>query len=240
MKTHARLIGIAFVTVSALTALAGCGTEKLSGDEVAAEVRAEVLKPRGISSARVRCPKETEATKDTSILCTVADRDANKGVVVATVIDDDADLGRYRPDLDTLQIAIVERKAAEAGRAKGVQGKVNCPNTTEPKRGATHSCTANIRNSGLGVVIVTQRDQAASNVEVKVQRRRLRTIQIERNISRAVRKQGINADVRCPPHVTSQKGETFECKVRNPANGRELTVVATQKDDVGNFDLKVK
>jgi hypothetical protein len=88
-------------------------------------------------------------------------------------------------------------------------------------------------------VLVTQKD-AASNVEVRVQRRRLRTAQIERNISKAVRKQGINAQVKCPARVTSQKGKTFECKVRNPANGRELTIVATQKDDEGNFDLKTK
>lgn len=240
MKTYARLIGIALVTVSTLTALAACGTEKLSDDEVAREVRAEVLKPRGIARARVKCPKETEATKDTTILCTVADRDRNKGVVVATVTDEDGDLGRYRPDVDRLQIAVVERNAAEAGREKGIKGKVDCPNTKEPKSGATHFCTANIRDSGVGVVIVTQKDQAASNVEVKVQRRRLRTVQIERNISKAVRKQGINAAVKCPAHVTSQKGKTFECKVRNPANGRELTIVATQKDDLGNFDLEVK
>jgi hypothetical protein len=48
------------------------------------------------------------------------------------------------------------------------------------------------------------------------------------------------AVVQCPKRVTSEKGKTFSCTVRNPANGKTLTVVATQQDDLGNFDLKVK
>jgi hypothetical protein len=158
---------------------------------------------------------------------------------VATVVDDHGDLGRYRPEIVRLQMAVLERKAAAAGRSQGVEGKVDCPETTAPRRGATHFCTAKIRNSGVGVVVVRQKDRP-SNVDVTVRPRRLRTIAIERNILRALRKQGINAHVKCPSRVPSLKGRSFECEVKTAPNGRELTVVATQKDELGTFDLEVK
>ncbi len=227
------------LTGGAVVGLAACGTEKVSDADVAKAVRAEVLTPRGITGARVKCPTETEAKKDAAIKCSVADRDKNRGTVTATVLDEDGKLGRYQSDVDKLQMAVIERKAAEEGEADGIDGKVACPDSTKPKKGATFFCTADIENSGFGVVVVTQEDEA-SNVDVKVQRRRLRTAQIERNITRAVRKQVSGASVSCPGRVTSQKGKTFKCTVRNPANGKTLTVVATQTDDVGNFSLKVK
>ena len=239
MTNHARSGGIALLAISALAGLAGCGTEKLSDTDVAADVKKGALAPRGITGARVRCPDETEAKKDAKIRCSASDADRNRGTVTATVLDEDGKLGRYKADVDKLQLAVVEKNAAEAGSSKGIDGDVSCPGGTKPKKGAIFFCTADIEGSGTGIVLVTQKD-AASNVDVKVQRRRLRTVQIERNISRAVRKQGINADVKCPPRVTSQKGKTFRCKVTNPANGREITIVATQKDDEGNFDLKAK
>jgi hypothetical protein len=187
----------------------------------------------------VKCPAETEAKKDAAIKCSVVDKDKNRGTVTATVLDEDGKLGRYQSDVDKLQMAVIEKKAAEEGEADGIDGKVACPDSTEPKKGATFFCTADIENSGFGVVVVTQEDEA-SNVDVKVQRRRLRTAQIERNITKAVRKQVSGASVSCPARVTSQKGKKFECTVKNPANGKTLTVVATQTDDVGNFRLKVK
>jgi hypothetical protein len=239
MKSYARSGGIGLIAVFALTGLAACGTEKLSDKDVAAGVRNQALAPRGITGARVTCPAETEAKRDEKIRCSVSDADKNKGTVTATVLDEDGKLGRYKADVDKLQVAVVEKKATAAGSSKGIDGDVDCPDTTKPKKGAIYFCTADIRGSGIGIVLVTQKD-AASNVEVKVQRRRLRTAQIERNISKAVRKQGINADVKCPRRVTSQKGKTFTCKVRNPANGREIRIVATQKDDEGNFDLEAK
>ena len=237
MKTHA---GPALVAVCALTGLAACGTEKLSDTDVADDVRTKVLAPRGITGARIKCPAETEAKKDKKIRCTVTDKDKNKGSVTATVLDEDGKLGRHKADVDKLQLAVVEKQAAETGRAKGIEGDVDCPEGLKPKKGAVHICTADIEGSGTGIVLITQKDVAASDLEVTVRRRRLRTAEIERNISKAVRKQGINADVTCPKRVVSQKGKSFECKVVNPANGRELTIVATQKDDAGNFDLKTK
>ncbi len=219
--------------------LVACGTEKVKDADVAKAVNTDVLVPRGIAGARVTCPAETEAKEDAAIKCAVTDRDKHRGSVTATVLDEDGKLGRYQSDVDKLQMAVIETKAAEEGEADGIDGKVACPDTTKPKKGATFFCTANIENSGFGVVIVTQEDEA-SNVDVKVQRRRLRTAQIERKITTAVRKQVCGASVSCPDRVTSQKGKTFECRVKNPANGRALTVVATQTDDVGNFRLKVK
>lgn len=58
MTSYARAGGIAVVAVFALTGLAACGTERLSGKDVAAEARSKVLAPRGIIGARVRCPAE--------------------------------------------------------------------------------------------------------------------------------------------------------------------------------------
>ncbi len=77
MKSYAGPGGIA-LAVSALTGLAACGTERLSGKDLAAEVRTNVLAPRGITGARVRCPAETEAEKDARIRCSVADAQKNK------------------------------------------------------------------------------------------------------------------------------------------------------------------
>jgi hypothetical protein len=239
MKVSLRPTALVVMAGLAATALAACGNEKVQDADVAKAVRAEVLVPRGITGARVKCPAETEAKKDAAIKCTVTDKDKNRGSVTATVLDEDGRLGRYQSDVDKLQMAVIETKAAEEGEADGIDGKVSCPDSTKPKEGATFFCTADIEDSGFGVVIVTQEDEA-SNVDVKVQRRRLRTAQIERNITRAVRKQVSGASVSCPDRVTSQKGKTFECTVRNPANGKSLTVVATQTDDAGNFRLKVK
>ena len=227
------------MVIFSTAALAACGTEKLSDKEVAAEVKSKVLSPRGISGARVRCPAEAEAKKGAKIRCSVSDPDKNRGTVTGTVLDEDGKLGRYRADVGKLQMAVIERNAAKAGRSKGIEGEVECPDSAKAKKGAIHFCTADIRGSGVGIVLVTQKD-TSSNVGVKVQRRRLRTAQIESKIAKAVSKQGINADVKCPPRVTSQKGKTFECSVTNPANGRQITVVATQKDDAGNFAVRVK
>ena len=85
-------------------------------------------------------------------------------------------------------------------------------------------------------------DQTAedSSVRVRLQKRKLSTSQIEANITKAVKKRGIDAQVDCPNKVTSQKGSVFRCTVRNPANGKQITIVATQKDSEGNFDLKVE
>jgi hypothetical protein len=239
MTTMFRCMALVAFTGASTTGLAACGTEKVSDADVAKAVKAEVLVPRGITVARVKCPAETEAKRDAAIKCSVVDKDKNRGTVTATVLDEDGKLGRYQADVDKLQMAVIETKAAEEGEAAGIKGKVVCPDNTKPKKGATFFCTADIENSGFGVVVVTQEDEA-SDVDVKVQRRRLRTAQIERNITRAVRKQVSGASVSCPPRVTSQKGKTFECTVRNPANGKSLTVVATQTDDLGNFKLKVK
>lgn len=239
MKVSFRLIALVAMAGVSTTALAACGTEKVKDTDVVKAVRADVLVPRGITGARVRCPAETEAKKDAAIKCTVRDKDKNRGSVTATVLDEDGKLGRYQSEVDKLQMAVIETKAAEEGEADGIDGKVTCPDSTKPKKGATFFCTADIENSGFGVVVVTQEDEA-SNVDVKVQRRRLRTAKIERNITKAVRKQVSGASVKCPARVTSEKGKSFECTVRNPANGKSLTVVATQTDDIGNFKLKVK
>jgi hypothetical protein len=239
MPMLSRVAATAVTTAALAAGLSACGTEKVSDADVAKAVKSDVLAPRGITGARVKCPAETEAKKDAAIKCSVRDKGKRRGTVTATVLDEQGKLGKFQADVDPMQMAVIETKAAEEGQAHGVEGKVTCPDNTKPKKGATFFCTANIKNSGFGVVVVTQEDEA-SNVDVKVQRRKLRTAQIERKIQAAVRKQVAGAVVSCPSRVTSQKGKSFRCTVRNPANGKTLTVVATQTDDLGNFSLKLQ
>jgi hypothetical protein len=222
----------------AMTVLAACGTKELSSKDVAKDVQTDVLAPRGVKGATVTCPKKTKAEKGKKVKCSVRGSDGSKGTVTATVKDEDGNLGAYKPDLKKVQLAVIEKNASEAGRSKGISGKVNCPTASEPKKGALYFCTANISGSGFGVVILTQTN-TAGDVSVRVQKRKLRTRQIEASIRKELTKQGITATVSCPSRVTSQKGSKFSCRLK-AANGRSATVVATQKDSAGNFSLKVK
>ena len=229
----------ATTVVAAVLGLSACGTEKLSDSEVSDEIEQKVLAPKGITGARVKCPKETEAKKDAKIPCTVTDSEGNKGRVTATVVDEDGKL-RLDPDVDDLQRAVVEKNAAREAASKGAGGKVDCAEATKPKKGAIYFCTTDIKGSGTGTVLVTQKDERG-NVNVVVRKRRITTGKIEKQIGAAVKKQqGIDASVDCPSNIQSRIGAKFSCKVTNPANGRSVTIVATQKDTEGNFSLKVK
>jgi hypothetical protein len=237
MNTKTRRGTVVLAGALAAVSLAACGTKEISADDAAKDVKLNVLTPRGIT-ATVTCPDKTKAEKDKTIKCTVKDSDGNRGTVVATIEDDKGKLGGYTSDVKKLQLAVIEKNAAETGASKGISGKVNCPSSTEPKKGAVFFCTAKITGSGFGVVLVRQTD-AASKVDVTVQKRKLRTRQIEGNIRSALTKRGITATVTCPAKVTSQKGSTFTCTIK-AANGRSLKVVATQKDSEGNFSLDVQ
>ena len=234
---------LALVALAALLVAAGisaCGTKKLSDTEVADEVKSKALAPKGVTNANVRCPKETEAKKDAKISCSVTDEDRNTGTVVATVVDDDGKLGKFGGDTAALQRAVIERNAATEARSKGATGDVSCGKGTKPKQGAIYFCTTNISGSGRGIVLVTQKNERG-DVEVRVQKRRITTAKIEKQIGAEYKKQaGISVTVDCPSKVQSKVGATFSCKVTNPANGRSQTIVATQKDTQGNFSLKVK
>jgi hypothetical protein len=238
MKTIPPRALLAVAACLALLGLAACGTTKLEGPEVASQVKSQALEPIGLGDSTVKCPAETEAKVNAKIECDVTSG-KDKGTVTATVIDEEGKLGKYKTETKEIQSALIEKNAAEEGSSDGVSGNVECPDTTEPKKGAIYFCTAKIRGSGTGIVIVNQESEAG-DVSVRVQRRKLRTAQIEANITKEVKKQGIDASVQCPDKVTSQKGSTFECTVRNPANGKQISIVATQKDDEGNFSLKVK
>ena len=207
--------------------LSACGTKKVKGSEAAAQVKSKVLQPRGITDATVKCPAETEAKEGAKEKCTVTG-----------TFDKDGNLGDFQSDVKDVQIAVIEEKAAEEASGKGVD-EVDCGEGVEPKDGAVFFCTANIENSGRGVVLVRQTSEA-SEVAVTVRRRRLTTQKIEGNIKKELQKRGINANVDCPGKVVSQKGSTFRCKVTNPANGKQITIKATQVDDEGNFNLKVE
>lgn len=238
MKKVSPRVLLVVVASLAVLGLAACGTTKLKGGEVASQVKSQALQPLGLEGSTVKCPAETEAKKGAKIECDVTSG-KDKGTVLATVQDEEGKLGQFKPDVEKLQNAAIEKNARKEGASDGVAGKVDCPATTKPKKGAVYFCTAKIRGSGFGVVVVNQESEAG-DVSVRVQRRKLRTAQIEANITKEVKKQGIDASVQCPDKVTSQKGSTFECTVRNPANGKQITIVATQKDDEGNFSLKVK
>lgn len=216
--------------------LGACGTKEISATDAEKDVKAGALAPKGIT-ATVVCPDKTKAEKDKTIKCKVTDVKKNRAVITATIQNDDGKLGAFKGDTKKLQYAVIQKNATTAANAKGVNGSVFCAQTTDPKPGAVYSCFASVKGSGLGRVKVTQTD-AKSNVTVAVVKRKLRTRQIESNIRSALSKRGINANVSCPPRVTSQQGSTFTCTVS--ANGKSLKVVATQQDSAGNFKLKVQ
>ncbi len=219
----------------AVVGLAACGTTKLQGPQIASQMKSEALAPKGITNATVSCPAEAEAKPGATIECSVRS-EGKKGNVTAKVADDKGGLTGYQANVDEIQLALIEQNAEE--EQSGLS-QVNCPSSSKPKKGATFFCTGKISGSGFGVVVINQTAEDSS-VRVRLQKRKLRTSQIERNITKAVKKRGINAQVNCPSTVTSQKGSVFRCSVRNPANGRQITIVARQKDSAGNFDLRVQ
>ncbi len=240
MSNTMRPLMMGLTALSAAAALSACGTTKLEDSEVADEVKSKALAPKGITGATVRCPKETEAKKDAKIRCSVTDAERNKGTVVATVLDEDGKLGRFGGDTADLQRAVIERNATTQARSQGATGDVNCGAATKPRKGGLYFCTANIKGSGTGVVLVSQKDERG-NVSVRVRKRRITTARIEKQVGAAYRKQaGISVTVDCPSRVQSRVGAKFTCKVTNPANGRSQTIEATQKDTQGNFNLRIK
>ena len=226
---------VAAAAVLTVLGLAACGSTKLKGLQVASQMKSEALAPRGVTNANVRCPAETEAKTGAVIECSVS-AEGKKGDVTAKFADDEGTLSDYKPNVDEIQLALIEQNAK---KEESNLSQVDCPSSSKPKKGATFFCTGKISGSGFGVVIINQTAEDSS-VKVRLQKRKLRTSQIERNITNAVKKRGINAQVSCPGTVTSQKGSVFRCSVRNPANGKQITIVARQKDSVGNFDLKVE
>ena len=235
MNNLAGRAAVAAASVLAVIGLAACGSTKLKGPEVASQMKSKALAPRGITDANVRCPAETEAKTGAVIECSVSS-EGKKGDVTAKFADDEGALGDYKANVDEIQLALVEQNAE---KEESGLSQVDCPSSSKPKKGATFFCTGKISGSGFGVVIINQKAEDSS-VKVRLQKRKLRTSQIERNITNAVKKRGINAQVKCPGTVTSQKGSVFRCSVRNPANGKQITIVARQKDSAGNFDLKVE
>ena len=239
MSKAIRAMLMALTLLLAAAGLSACGTEKLKDSDVADEVKSKALAPKGITGATVKCPKETEAKKDAKIRCSVTDAERNKGTVVATVLDEDGKLGKFGGDTADLQRAVIERNATAEARSKGAS-KVSCGKGTKPRAGAIYFCTSNIRGSGTGIVLVTQKDERGS-VSVRVRKRRITTARIEKQIGAQYRKQaGISVTVDCPSKVQSRIGAKFTCTVTNPANGRSQTIEATQKDTAGNFSLKIK
>ena len=234
MNNLARCAAIAAAALSAVL-LAACGSTKVTGPGLEAKMKSEALAPKGITNATVSCPAETEVKVGATVECSVT-ADGKKGNVTAKFADDEGALTDYQANVDDIQLALIEQNAEEA---ESGLSEVDCPSSSKPKKGATFFCTGKISGSGYGVVIIDQTAEDSS-VRVRLQKRKLKTSQIERNITNAVKKRGINAQVQCPSTVTSQKGSVFRCKVRNPANGKEITIIAKQKDSAGNFDLKVE
>jgi len=234
MNKLARPALVAVAAVLAVLGLPACGSTKLKGPQVASQMKSEALAPKGITKATVNCPAEIEAKAGAVVQCSLTS-EAKKGDVTAKIADDEGTLSDYKANVDEIQLALIEQNAEE--EQSGLK-QVDCPSSSKPEKGATFFCKGKIPGSGLGGVIIDQTAEDSS-VKVRLQKRKLRTGQIERNITNAVKKRGINAKVSCPGTVTSQKGSVFRCSVR-PANGKQFTIVAKQKDSAGNFDLKVE
>lgn len=221
MSTLARRTAVALAAVLALTGLAACGSTKLKGPEVASQMKTEALTPKGITDATVKCPPETEAKAGAIIECAVT-AGGKKGDVTAKVADEEGTLTDYKANVDPILLANIEKNAQEE---QAGLSQVDCPSTTKPAKGTTHYCTGKIAGSGFGVVIVKQTAEDGS-VRVSLQRRKLKTGSFVRNLEKQVEKQvpGINAQVKCPRNIESRRGQVISCTVRNPANGRQITL----------------
>jgi hypothetical protein len=221
MNSNVRRAVMALTALLALLGLAACGSTKLKGQEVAAQMKSEALAPKGITDAKVSCPAETEAKAGATIQCSVTS-DKRKGDVTAKISDDKGTLTDWKANVDKIQLALIEEKAQQ--EQSGLS-QVDCPSSSKPEKGATFFCTGKIAGSGFGVVIVKQTSED-SNVRVSLQRRKLKTGAFVKNLERQVEKQvpGVNAQVSCPKNIESRRGQVIACTVKNPANGKQITL----------------
>jgi hypothetical protein len=66
----------------------------------------------------------------------------------------------------------------------------------------------------------------------------LLTGRVADQIKAAVQAQGVqNVTVVCPPEVVNEKGSRFSCTVTNLDNGKQIEILARQRDRAGHFDL---
>jgi hypothetical protein len=221
MNRNTRRAAAPATALLAILALAACGTTKLTGQEVATQMKSEALAPKGITDAEVRCPPETEAKAGATIQCSITSG-GKKGDVTARIADDKGTLSDHKANVDPIQLALIEKKAQQE---RGGLSQVDCPSSSKPEKGATFFCTGKIAGSGFGVVVIKQTSEA-SDVRVSLQRRKLKTGSFVKNLERQVEKQvpGINAQVNCPRNIESRRGQVIACTVRNPANGKQITL----------------
>lgn len=228
---------VVLAALMAVLGLAACGSTKLEGPQVASQMKSEALRPKGITNATVSCPGEIEAKAGALIECSVAS-EGKKGDVRAKIADDEGTLGDYRPDVDEIQLALIEQNAEE--EEPGLS-QVDCPASSKPRKGATFFCTGKISGSGFGVVIINQTAESSS-VKVKLQRRRLKTGGLTRSLEKQVEKlnPGVDAQARCPKLLESRKGQVIACTVRNPANGKQVTIRFRQNTSAANSFKPIK
>jgi len=220
MNNLARCAAIAAAALSAVL-LAACGSTKVTGPGLEAKMKSEALAPKGITNATVKCPAETEVKVGATVECSVT-ADGKKGNVTARFADEEGALKDYNANVDDIQVALIEDNAEEA---EAGLSKVKCPSSTKPKKGATYYCIGDIPGSGFGVVTITQTADDSS-VRVKLQRRKLKTGNFSKRLEKQVEKQvpGVNAEVTCPKNIESRRGQIISCTVRNPANGKQITI----------------
>lgn len=236
MNKLARPAGVAVAAALAVLVLAACGSTKLKGPQVASQMKSEGLAPKGITNATVSCPAETEAKAGAVIQCSLTS-EGKKGDVTAKIADDEGTLSDYKPNVDEIQLALIEQNAEEE---ESNLSQVDCPSSSKPRKGATFFCTGKITGSGFGVVIIRQTAEDSS-VNVKLQRRKLKTGGLTRSLEKQAEKlnPGVDAQVTCPKNIESRKGQVIACTVRNPANGKQITIRFRQATSAADsFKLK--
>ncbi|MDQ3720195.1 MAG: DUF4333 domain-containing protein [Actinomycetota bacterium] len=228
---------VVLAALMAVLGLAACGSTKLKGPQVASQMKSQALAPKGITNATVSCPAETEAKAAAVIECSVAS-EGKKGDVTAKIADDEGTLSDYKADVDEIQLALIEQNAEE--EEPGLS-QVDCPSSSKPRKGATFFCTGKISGSGLGVVIINQTAEESS-VKVRLQRRKLKTGGLTRSLEKQVEKlnPGVNAQATCPKLLESRKGQVIACTVRNPANGKQVTIRFRQNTSEANSFKPIK
>lgn len=81
---------------------------------------------------------------------------------------------------------------------------------------------------------------AGCSAEVSTGGKTVNTEEAENQIATQISEQtGTDATVTCPDDVKAEKGATFDCTAAD-ADGNEITVVVTQKDDEGNVSFKTQ
>ncbi len=120
--------------------IAGCGETKIDGPKAERLIREIVTQDVGARVASVSCPKGITAKKGVVFTCAVTAIDGTQGDVIVTGQDSEGGLDLRAP---FLKVRTSEaHMARRIGEDEGAMVKVDCPELTTARKGATFVCKA--------------------------------------------------------------------------------------------------